>query len=353
MKHLIISLFLLLISYSSIAQSAPDFTVTDLDGIEYHLYSDYLDQGKTVVIEFFFTTCPPCNAIAPFIPPLYESWGNGAGDVEFMAMSILVSDTNQKVADYQESHGHTFPGFGADGGAQEVLQPYLAGDFGPFEGTPTFVVIAPDRTVQFDVSGIGYQGTINAIDTAIVATGARKPYSISVFAQTPDMDTISGYEVLLDSISLGRVTLDSDGYYNTTIYLHPDSTYQLSLTKDTLYNNGVTTFDLIKISKQVLTIDTLDSPFQLLAADANRSGDISTLDIIKFRKLVLFIEVDLPDNDAWVFIREGYEFTDPENPFTEFYAGNPQKYTFVPSEIPIFKFIGIKTGDINYSANPE
>lgn len=353
MNRLLTFIGVLLLCQNMHAQQAPDFSVTDLAGTEYNLYADYLNQGKTVVIEFFFTTCPPCNAIASYVSPLYDSWGSGAGDVEFFSITILDTDTNQKVADYQAAHGHTFPGIGTDGGALEVAQPYLDGNFGAFEGTPTFVVIEPNGTVHFDVSGIGYQGTIDALDQEIAATRARRPYAIDVFAETPDGDTIRSYEVLLDTLSIGRVEVDTAGHFQTMVFLHPDSTYTLSLLKDTLYNNGLSTFDLIKLSKQVLTIDTLDTPYKLIAADVNHSGGISTFDIIKTQKLVLSLDTDLVDNTSWVFVRKNYTFTAPENPFTEFYEGSPQKYTFVPSDIPSFKFIGIKIGDLNDSANPD
>ena len=40
--------------------TAPDFTVTDIDGNTHSLYADILDQGKIAVVQIAATWCPPC-----------------------------------------------------------------------------------------------------------------------------------------------------------------------------------------------------------------------------------------------------------------------------------------------------
>lgn len=154
------------------AQTAPDFTVTDSWGNTHHLYADYLDQEKTVVVKVFYVACPPCNAIAPHLEPLYQKWGGGSADVQFIELSILQSDSDTKVNAYKSSHSTTYPASGGEGGSVAAVQPYKDGTFGVYTGTPTFVVIAPDRSVNYDVSGLNIQGTIDALDAAIAATGA-------------------------------------------------------------------------------------------------------------------------------------------------------------------------------------
>jgi len=165
------------------AQTAPNFTVTDSWGTSHRLYEDYLDQGKTVVVELFFAACPPCNQIAPYMETLYQDWDAGQGDVQFIELSILATDTDVKVNDYKNSHATTYPAAGGQGGSVAAAAPYKSGTYGPYTGTPTFIVIAPDKTLQWDVAGNDIPGTIAALDVAIEATGAQK---ISTAIKEPD-----------------------------------------------------------------------------------------------------------------------------------------------------------------------
>ena len=107
--------------------------------------------------------------------PFYQEWGAGQHDVEFFEMTDKSFDTNSLVEAYAQQYNETFPAISMQGGSLAAVQPYKNGDFGVWFGTPTFIVIAPDGTVQFDVDGAGNQATINALDDAIAATGALKP----------------------------------------------------------------------------------------------------------------------------------------------------------------------------------
>ena len=172
--HCYIFLFVSIFSWTSIqAQTASDFTVTDSWGNTHSLYSDYLNQDKTVVLKIFYVACPPCNSIAPHLEPLYQSWGGGQGDVQFIELSIKADDSDAEVSAYKLAHGTTYPAAGGDGNSVAATVPYTNGSFGLWGGTPTFVVIAPDGTLQYDVYGVGIQGTIDALNTAIAATGAQ------------------------------------------------------------------------------------------------------------------------------------------------------------------------------------
>ena len=49
------------------------------------------ESGKDGGDRLFFTYCPPCNAIAPLVEPLYYTLGGGNGDVEFISLSTKMT----------------------------------------------------------------------------------------------------------------------------------------------------------------------------------------------------------------------------------------------------------------------
>ena len=185
------TIFLSLIGLSLFAQVAPDFTVTDTKGVEHKLYADYLDQGKTVVLDLFFVDCPPCNELAPLMEPLYQEWGAGQHDVEFISLTSMSGDDDVKVIGFEEQHGTTWPAVSADGGGPEAQAPYTDGSYGPFYGYPTLVIIAPDRSVQFDawVNG-NFPATIDLLDEWISNTGVSKP-----IVSIDELDNVQSFSI--------------------------------------------------------------------------------------------------------------------------------------------------------------
>ncbi|MDO8368350.1 MAG: cohesin domain-containing protein [Saprospiraceae bacterium] len=110
--------------------------------------------------------------------------------------------------------------------------------------------------------------------------------------------------------------------------------------------NGVTTYDLVLISQHILGA-RFDSPYKMIAADANKTGSITSFDIIEIRKLILGIYDSLPMNTSWRFVPESFEFPNLSNPFQTSF---PEKDTISALPDTLVDFIGIKIGDVNYTA---
>lgn len=144
------------------------------------------------------------------------------------------------------------------------------------------------------------------------------------------------------------------GIFNTFGLAAPAPGYESRITieRNDQPLNGVTTYDLTLISKHVLGLELLDSPYKIIAADVNQDGKVTTFDIIVLRKLILGIIDELPNGKSWRFLPEGYVFPNPANPFDPPF---PEQY-YIPASKPFhpnnFPFIGVKIGDVNDSAFP-
>lgn len=148
--------------------------------------------------------------------------------------------------------------------------------------------------------------------------------------------------------SMPVATTDTSGYYDIPGLLSlPASTSLLPERADNPLN-GVTTYDLVLISQHILSTVPLNSPYKMIAADANRSGSITSFDIVEFRKLILGIYTDLPNNASWRFVDSNFVFPNPQNPFQ----------TGFPDTIPLsnpqpYNFIAVKVGDVNNTVAPN
>jgi hypothetical protein len=115
--------------------------------------------------------------------------------------------------------------------------------------------------------------------------------------------------------------------------------------------NGIDVQDLIDISKHILGIKNLPSPYALIAADINRSGSVTTFDEVELIKLMVGIYNEFPNNTTWRFVDAGFVFSNPDNPFA---TALPESKTLtnVQGDTITTKFYGIKIGDVNCSAIP-
>ncbi len=117
--------------------------------------------------------------------------------------------------------------------------------------------------------------------------------------------------------------------------------------------NGVTTYDLTLISKHILDMERLDSPYERIAADVNQDGKVTTFDRFLLRQLILGIREELPSGKSWRFMPYFYDFPNFPDPFSPAF---PEKMEVLNTEDPMpsyFNFIGVKIGDVDFSADPN
>ena len=150
-------------------------------------------------------------------------------------------------------------------------------------------------------------------------------------------DTNGAYDIFIDPVAIGST------FIGGTAAIIPY--------KNTSPLEGVTTFDLLLISKHIIGLDTLDSPYKIIAADANKSGIVTSFDVVELRKLILGIYDSLPDNTTWRFVPADYVFPDSINPFVPAFPESDSTYYFLNGGK--FDFIGLKVGDVNVSVDPQ
>jgi hypothetical protein len=142
-------------------------------------------------------------------------------------------------------------------------------------------------------------------------------------------------------------TTDQNGQYQIE-GLNQGIGYMVAPFNDENHREGVSTLDLVLIQKHLLGKAKLNSPYKIIAADANKSGHLTALDLLEIRKLILGITTRFPNNTSWRFVDRQFGFVDPYNPFTPPF---PESIWIdsVSGGIDTADFVAVKIGDVNGS----
>jgi thiol-disulfide isomerase/thioredoxin len=117
---------------------APDLSVTTLTGAPLQLSAL---KGKTVLLDFWATWCPPCRADDPALNKLYDKFGGK--DLEIIGISV--SEDRQVVEKYLAAHPHRYPIVLTTD--NEMPRPYQVRVF------PTYIVVGPDGNLAAVAEG--------------------------------------------------------------------------------------------------------------------------------------------------------------------------------------------------------
>ena len=135
---------------------------------------------------------------------------------------------------------------------------------------------------------------------------------------TADNDNIAAVTVDLmhsNVFDKGMETADDGNFAFYDLTMKED--YSVIPHKNDDHLNGVSTADIVLIQRHLLGKQDLDSPYKLIAADANNSESVSAADIAELRKLILGVFSELPKNSSWRFIDAQYSFGEPTDPWLD------------------------------------
>lgn len=117
---------------------APDFTLEDTEGNQHRL-SDY--RGRTVIINFWTTWCPPCREE---IPSMNRAW-QMLEDDGVVILAINMGEDEDTIFIFTADYPADFPLLLDRDGA-------VIADW-PVKGLPTTYVVAPDGTIAYRAIG--------------------------------------------------------------------------------------------------------------------------------------------------------------------------------------------------------
>ncbi|HMQ50446.1 MAG TPA: hypothetical protein PKA70_23485, partial [Saprospiraceae bacterium] len=147
-----------------------------------------------------------------------------------------------------------------------------------------------------------------------------------------------------------RQTTDAEGFFASTSYCRQAADTKMRACKEDDILAYVSTYDLFRMSQALLGVAPFTEPWQVIAADVNASGGVTTLDLIELRKIILSIEDDFPDGGpAWRFIPCGHEIEGvPPSGLTIDYSNINSVVCLSPGSAPCFE--AIKIGNVTSDA---
>jgi hypothetical protein len=161
-------------------------------------------------------------------------------------------------------------------------------------------------------------------------------------------EEIESVKMELENSNKAPVVTGIDGSYMFD-RVSRNNFYRLKPGKNTDPRNGLSTIDILLIQRHILSIEELNSPYKLLAADVNRSGVITASDLVEIQRMILGKSTSFGQHDSWMFVDQNYVFPDSKDPFS---YPIPQivELNQIPGTISR-NFVGIKMGDVNNTAS--
>jgi hypothetical protein len=291
-----------------------------------------------------------CKQPTPVCVGLYTAVMPSAGEVTIWAVDFNASSTDDCTSasdllysfsetEYKPSMNYTCQDISDNGGPTFIVDIYVA-DEGNDQNC--------NGIITWDERNKDYCTTFITVDDNDHVCPGDAP--LSGIIQTEELESVEEVNVTLRN-SNGQVmqtfVTNGSGRYQ---FINPLIDYIVEPERNDNHTNGVSTLDLVRIQKHLLGLLPFESPYKLIAADANNSQSVTAIDLVEIRKLILGLYVEFPNNSSWRFVDADFAFNDPSNPWPF------DEIIELESGISLNEnFMAVKVGDVNgtVSANAQ
>ncbi len=162
---------------------------------------------------------------------------------------------------------------------------------------------------------------------------------------------VEGAEVAVEKSNVPTPMLqqtDASGMYS--FVAGANYSYEVTSRSNADVLNGVSTWDLTLIQQHILGMNEIVSPYKLIAADINRDGRLTPIDLVQLRRVILQLDKEFPSNSSWQMVDAAADLENGEVP-----VNYDQVITLdnVTEELSGQDFIAVKIGDVNNTADAQ
>ena len=255
MKKIFTFIFAIALSLNMLAQcpitTAVDFTATDCHGTEVHLF-DILDGGQYVLIDFFFTTCGPCQQATPKIVESYYAMGCNMHDVYYMEISP--SDADAACQTWAANYGVEYPTIGTAGGGNTICNTYQISYY------PTVILIAPDRSIV--MNDLWPINNAQTVISALEAQGVQQ-HDCTAPAGVVELSADTVYINSADPLEPGLVTIINKTNEDVQINGYMSEDFKLTDEGFGCFNNGMDILGMVIAPNESLDVEIYTYPFEV------------------------------------------------------------------------------------------
>jgi len=166
---------------------------------------------------------------------------------------------------------------------------------------------------------------------------------------TPTGILIPAATVRVSGGMIDSMVTDANSRYNFSLFQQRNYTLSPYKNNDVVKANGVNVLDVLQMQNHILNRSLLNTPYKIIAADANGDNAVNILDVIAVRRLILGIDTTFAGNRLWVFIDSLYTFPNATNPFP---YSNSRTLSNITTSNNAVSFYGVKLGDVTQDWAP-